>query len=465
METIYKEGISVEVAPCRYSKQNATMIFRFHLRQLSYLQLNVFEYFFNRAYADIAGLCVTSKAHAEVRINVSSKTHWSNMNLSFSIEPEDMDNCYEYLEKKFPDTYTKLSRCSKRPVSFVVEFQVVDSCIGIPKTVGSIRASNCLEMYGFSGKSKNTPSTNTDISGDDLYSIVNAEENNELETISNGFALPEENDDDKSINDIFFNNTSRNTKDNSTNKKKFVNDGKEAVFDIMDPLVLLTPAKRQENTKLMSQMVTFLNSMIDENEDGFERTQTSFIGFDQYMCFERFLQLGHFLLVSSPVNVYRIATSLFVNMVCFRLRSNTKKIKQIPSSPNTFEYGSETQIVPMTYTNCRFKLDSSNCKCGGTCNIDTWADTIREKNAREILGKSFSRDEPKKRHNAHKIIPHDFVWFDKLERDIVNIASDASGKKFKPRVPVSTRCDSLSTDRNALDVSVKCYPYVAHFLL
>lgn len=485
LEHFYREGVSVDISAAKgyADRVNGTLYFRFHIRQLACIQLNIFHYFFNRAYADVANLGITSTGVSEVRVNPETSTHWSNMEVKHMVRPEHMEKCFAYLKTNFRDTHAKLMKCTTRPKAFNVEFEVWDSCVGLYTSVPAIRGAQCLEMYGYGGKNQKKFDDNTNAS--DLSAIINNSgmvmsefDDTKLSTEAGlDNALKSGGDDVDVLASIKTNNNNNNMFDDLLNDKIsgagdakdkaaaaaaanniFVCDKKESVYDIMDSLVALAPCKGYENSKLMEDMVRFLNAKCEEVEDSIELDDTEFIRNDQATCFNISSELAVNMIISNPVNLYRVATGLFVNLVCLRLRNMSKRIRPVAGASNKYEYGSETKISYAAFTNCRFRLDRTNCECRNYCDCSAWADKVREDNARDKFGSKYEPDIARRRHNSHRVIPPNFLWVDKLEKQIHEIACKKTGKKLKPPQSITKTYDYLSCDPNALDTFNKCYP-------
>ncbi len=110
--------------------------------------------FFNRVYADVVILGITSTDVSEVRVNPETSIHWSSMEVKHMVRSEHMEKCFAYLETKFRDAYTKLMKGTTLPKEFNVEFEVWESCVGLYMSVPAIRGAQCLEMYGYGGKNQ-----------------------------------------------------------------------------------------------------------------------------------------------------------------------------------------------------------------------------------------------------------------------------------------------------------------------
>ena len=450
LEHFYREGVSVDigVAKSYADRVNGTLYFRFHIRQLACIQLNIFHYFFNRAYADVVNLGITSTGVSEVRVNPDTSTHWSSMEVKHMVRPEHMEKCFAYLNTNFNDTYAKLMKCTTKPKAFNVEFEVWDSCVGLYTSLPAIRGAQCLEMYGYGGKNQSKFDDNTN----DLNAII---DNSRMDMFEHGkISTEDKNSDD--VERLLDEKIYSGVKDDiAAAKNMFVCDKKESVYDIMDSLVALAPCKGHENSKLMEDMVRFLNTICEEVEDSIELDDTEFIKNDQATCFNISSELAVNMIVSNPINLYRVATGLFVNLVCLRLRNMSKGIRFITG--NKYEYGSETKISYAAFTNCRFRLDKTDCECRNYCDCSAWADKVREDNAKIKFGPKYESDIGRRRHNSHRVIPPNFLWMDKLEKQIHDIASKKIGKNLKPPQSITTTYDYLSCDPNALDTFNRCY--------
>ncbi|KAK8384819.1 hypothetical protein O3P69_014402 [Scylla paramamosain] len=156
LEYFDREGVSVDIGAAKdyTDKVNGTLYFRFHIHHLACIQLNIFHYFFNRAYADVVNFGITCTGVSEVRVNPKKSTHWSSMEVKHIVMSEHMEKCFAYLETKFTDAYTKLMKCTTLPNKFKVEFEVWDSCVGLYTSVPAIRGPQCLEMYSYGGKNQ-----------------------------------------------------------------------------------------------------------------------------------------------------------------------------------------------------------------------------------------------------------------------------------------------------------------------
>ncbi|KAK8384870.1 hypothetical protein O3P69_014438 [Scylla paramamosain] len=203
----------------------------------------------------------------------------------------------------------------------------------------------------------------------------------------------------------------------------FVCDKKESVYDIMDSLVALAPCKGYENSKLMEDMVRFLNGKCEEVEDSIELDDTESIRDDQATCFNSSSELAVNMIMSNPVNLYRVATGLFANLVCLRLKKNILK-----------------RIRLLAGTNNKYK--------------------VREDNARANFGPKYEPDTTKRWHNRHRIIPPNCLWLDKLENEIHRIACNTTGKKLSLYRSIIKRYGYLSCYLDALNTHNKCYPLV-----
>ncbi|KAK3884974.1 hypothetical protein Pcinc_010817 [Petrolisthes cinctipes] len=424
-------------------------------------------------------------------------SHWSNMHLTHYVRPEDMTACCEYMEEEFPNTYETLMRSNKRPTSFAVEFQVWDSCVGVYKNNSAIRGAQCLEMFGYMGRSHSDETRDDDgnicnsnatdlsaiISGASLAMSDSSSSSSLLATSLDLFSKGDEDEDVVTaitknaedvgdLNEMYMDkllNMEKNkqaaSKDNTVAKNAFVCDKKESIFDIMDPIVQTSLCKGNENADFTGHLIRFLVSRCDFVEDTNTLASTEFITINQKTCYQMSPDLAALLIVSNPVNIYRVATGLFVNLVCLRLRNPVESISllsTVPGRGEKYEYGSETRIVPSGRVNCRFRLDKSTCHCGAMCNSSGWADEIREYNTKKNLGPAY-KPEQRRYHNCHRHIPHDFAWHDQQEMLIIMYAEGAlraQGKKVKPKQHVNvTKYDHLSNDKTAMDVSSKCYPY------
>ncbi len=82
---------------------------------------------------------------------------------------------------------------------------------------------------------------------------------------------------------------------------------------------------------------------------------------------------------------------------------------------------------------------------------------MREDNARAKFGHKYEPDTTKRWHNSHRIIPPNFLWLDKLEKQIHEIACKTTGKKLKLPQSITKRYDYLSYEPDALDTHDKCY--------
>ena len=470
LEYFYREGVSVDISVAKgyADRVNGTLYFRFHIRQLACIQLNIFHYFFNRAYEDVASLGITSTGVSEVRVNPETSSHWSNMEVKHMVKPEHMEKCFAHLETNFTNAYTKLMKCTTKPKAFNVEFEVWDSCVGLYTSVPAIRGAQCLEMYGYGGKNQRKFD---DTNASDLSAIIN----------NGGMDIPEFDDSKVSaetgLDDVLKNNSEYdasvmfdkllNDKISSVGDVKdevvaapeniFVCDKKESVYDIMDSLVALAPCKGYENSKLMEDMVRFLNAKCEEAEDSIDLDKTYFIEDDQATCFNISSELAVNMIISNPVNLYRVATGLFVNLVCLRLRNTSKRIHLVAGTTNKYEYGSDTKISYAAFANCRFRLDKTNCECRNYCDSSAWADKVREENARTKFGHKFEPETARRRHNSHRVIPPNFLWMDKLEKQIHEFASEKTGRNLKSPQSITRMYDYLSCDPNALDTFSKCY--------
>nr|BDT63267.1 MAG: wsv285-like protein [Hemigrapsus takanoi nimavirus] len=485
LEYFYREGVSVDIGAAKgyADRLNGTLYFRFHIRQLACIQLNLFHYFFNRAYADVANLGITSTGVSEVRVNPETSTHWSNMEVKHMVRPEHIEKCFAYLETNFRDTFAKLKKCTTKPKAFNVEFEVWDSCMGLYTSVPAIRGAQCLEMYGYGGKNQKKFEDISNAS--DLSDIINnsgmdmsefddskvstkAGLDDALKSNSNSgddvdvlASIKTNNNNmfDDLLNDKISGAGDSDAKDKpAAVKNMFVCDKKESVYDIMDSLVALAPCKGYENSKLMEDMVRFLNAKCEEVEDSIKLDDTEFIMNDQATCFNINSELAINMIVSNPVNLYRVATGLFVNLVCLRLRNISKRSRLLAGANNMYEYGSETNISYAPFTNCKFRLDKTNCECRNYCDCSAWADKVREDNARTKFGPRYEPDTIRRRHNSHRVISPNFLWLDKLEKQIHEIACKKMGMKLKPPQSITKTYDYLSCDPNALDTFNKCYP-------
>ncbi len=207
----------------------------------------------------------------------------------------------------------------------------------------------------------------------------------------------------------------------------------------------------------MEDKVRFLNAKCEEVEDSSELDDTEFIRDDQATSLNTSSEFAVNMITSNPVNLYRVATGLFANLVCLRLRNMLKGICLLAGTNNKYDYGSETNISYASLTNCRFRLDKTNCECRNYCNCSAWADRVREDNARAKFGPKYEPDTTKRWHNSHRIIPPNFLWLDKLEKQIHKIACKTTGKKLKLPQSITKRYDYLSYDPDALDTHNKCY--------
>ncbi len=178
----------------------------------------------------------------------------------------------------------------------------------------------------------------------------------------------------------------------------------------------------------MEDMVRFLNAKCEEIEHSIELDDTEFIRDDQATCFNTSSELAVNMIMSNPVNLFSVATGLFANLVCLRLRNMSKRIRLLAGT-NKYEYGSETNISYAVFTNCRFRLDKTNCKCRNYCNYSAWADRVREDNAKAKFDPKYEPDTTMRRHNSYRVIPPNFLWIDKLENMIHGIACNTTGKK------------------------------------
>ena len=482
LEHFYREGVSVDIGAAKgYADRfNGTLYFRFHIRQLACIQLNIFHYFFNRAYTDVANLGITSTGVSEVRVNLETSTHWSNMEVKHTVRPEHMEKCFAYLQTNFKDAYVKLMKCTTKPKAFNVEFEVWDSCVGLYTSTPATRGAQCLEMFGYGGKNqKKFDDITTNAS--DLSAIIN---NNGMDMyefddskLSSEAGLDDalKSEDDKvdvlaliKTNKMFDNllcdkisgigDNDAKAKAIIATKNMFICDKKESVYDIMDPLVALAPCKGHENSKLMEDMVRFLNAKCEEVEDSIGLNDTEFIRNDQATCFNISSELAVNMIMSNPVNLYRVATGLFVNLVCLRLRNISKRIRLVAGTNSKYEYGSETKISHAAFANCKFRLDKTNCECRNYCDCSAWADKVRESNAKARFGPRYELYTARRRHNSHRVIPHDFTVLDRLEILIHECACKKTGKKLKPPQSITKTYDYLSCDPNALDTFQKCYP-------
>ena len=460
LEYFYREGVSVDIGITKdyADRVNGTLYFRFHIRQLACIQLNIFHYFFNRVYADITNLGITSTGVSEVRVNPETSTHWSNMEVKHMVRKDQMKKCLAYLETNFKDVYDKLMKCTTTmPNEFNVEFEVWDSCVGLYTSVSAIRGAQCLEMYGYGGK--NQKRFVDDVANDnDLSAIIN---NSGLGVSDDEVKMSTEtdlDDDDNMFDNLLNDKISGVDNENmSAAKNMFICDKKESVYDIMDSLVALAPCKGYENSKLMENMLRFLNSKCEEIEDSINLDDTEFIRDDQATCFNTSSELAVNMIMSNPVNLYRVATGLFVNLVCLRLRNTSKGIRLVGSANNKYEYGSETKISNAPFIKCKFRLDKTNCECRNYCDSSAWADKVREDNAKSRFGFN-SNNNNWRRHNCHRVIPHNFLWLDQLEKLLYDIAFKKMKTKLKSPTSITTMYDYLSRDPNALDTYIKCYP-------
>lgn len=486
LEHFYREGVSVDIGAAKgYADRfNGTLYFRFHIRQLACIQLNIFHYFFNRAYTDVANLGITSTGVSEVRVNLETSTHWSNMEVKHTVRPEHMAKCFAYLQSNFRDAYAKLMKCTTKPKAFNVEFEVWDSCVGLYTSAPATRGAQCLEMFGYGGKNQKKFDDNT-TNTSDLSAIINNSgmDMHEFDDskLSTGAGLDDalksnsdSGDDevdvlasiktnemfDSLLNDKISGIGDSDAKDKAAaaTKNMFVCDKKESVYDIMDPLVALAPCKGHENSKLMEDMVRFLNAQCEEVEDSIGPNDTEFIRNDQATCFNISSELAVNMIMSNPVNLYRVATGLFVNLVCLRLRNMSKRIRLVAATNSKYEYGSETKISHAAFANCKFRLDKSNCECRNYCDCSAWADKVRESNAKARFGPRYEPGTARRRHNNHRVIPHDFTFLDRLEIQIHECACKKTGKRLKPPQSITKTYDYLSCDPNALDTFQKCYP-------
>ncbi|KAK8393527.1 hypothetical protein O3P69_006693 [Scylla paramamosain] len=88
----------------------------------------------------------------------------------------------------------------------------------------------------------------------------------------------------------------------------------------------------------------------------------------------------------------------------------SKRIHLLAGTNNKYEYGSEMNISNAAFTNCRFRLDKTNCECRNYCDCSAWADKVREDNARAKMGPKYEPDTARQRHNRHRVIPPNFLW-------------------------------------------------------
>ncbi|KAK8378197.1 hypothetical protein O3P69_018876 [Scylla paramamosain] len=170
-------------------------------------------------------------------------------------------------------------------------------------------------------------------------------------------------------------------------------------------------------------MVRFLNAKCEEVEDSIELDDTEFITDDQATCLNSSSELAVNMIMSNPINLYMVATGLFANLVCLRLRNMSKRIRLLAGTNNKYEYGSETNISYASFTNCR----------------------VREDNARARFGPKYEPDTTKRWHNSHRVIPPNFLWLDKLEKQIYEIACKTTGKKLKLPQSITERKNAITS--------------------
>lgn len=505
-ECFYKEGVSLELGHFQKDRNSGGLLtrhlfFRFHLRQLACLQLNVFK-FLDRLYKDVAELCIRTKWESEVRVIPELDGHWSDLKITEAyVAPEDMKKCLKYIEDNFPDAFAEHVSVDRKPIRFNVTFQIVDSCVGLYKNDDAIKGAYSLEMYGYAGKtfSKRQQQQGGGNGGvaNDLSAIIGGTSNNSdaaddsaaaTVPVSSGLDLFGDATTSESaagdtppgteslfpasgqVNfaELYEGSLKRKAfQEAKKNNHIFVCDKNEAKFDIMDPLVLLAPCKGNENAELMKSMIPFLEGRCEAVEDSITPESTEFIGLDQYACFDRAPDLAVNLLMSSPVNIYRVASGLFVSVVCLKLRNintRTHLVKKATThgAGDKYVFGNDVRVTPNAHVNCRFRLDKSNCACETFCDAEGWTDKIRADNAKAALGPAY-RPDPKKRHSCHHHVPIDYTWLDAQERKIVAYAESAKALKGEAFTPIEyksvVRFDYLAHDADARNSWMRCYPY------
>lgn len=488
LEFFYGEGVSILISPVKRTSflvpshnDNLQLTFRFHIRQLSCCQLN-FIWVINRIYKDLVNLRIQTKGAADVRINEVMNAHWTDMEVVHKVKSEDVDACIAYLKTNFTEAYEFLSRREQKPKAFIVEFEVVDSCAGLLDSIESMRGAHFMELYGVEGKSQWVSKAHSNLSSSvssNLKSIINnlqdtpINENTGDGSSSGGggsslfssssstgrlnFAELVSAEIDEGNSD----NTRGRKSDNKSNE--FISEDKEAIFDIMDPLVVNASSKGSENSMLITEMINFLNKAADvreeaDEENGADYEKDKFILSSQIDCLNTNSDLYTALLISNPANVYRLLTFLIPTLVCMRTRNVDNK--SAPLANNRWEFGGGLTYKPYNYAGIRMRLDKTICRCRTLCR-DTCSltDKVTMENAREKFGDGIIEEAKttKRFHNSHRIIHHDVMWFQKLLYYIWKTTNKNESEKPPESINLVYLYCYLAGFMEVLDTHYRCY--------
>lgn len=488
LEFFYGEGVSIRVSPMRsptflvpWDGDNVLLTFRFHIRQLSCCQLN-FIWVINRIYKDLVNLRIRTKGAADVRNNEVTNVHWSNMEVAHVVKNEDVDVCMKYLETNFSDAYEVLRRREQKPKSFSVEFEVVDSCAGLLDSIESTRGAHFMELYGVEGKSQwtlkahsNSSSNYSNIKSiisdleDTSISVTESSNTGNCNSSGGGSSLSSSS---SSTGISYFedlisarmdennNNRGREKYDKKTNE--FISEDKEAIFDIMDPLIMNASSKGSENSMLISAMVNFLNKAADDREEADEEhgagyEEEKFILSSQIDCLNANSDVYTTLLVSNPTNVYRLVTFLIPNLVCMRTRNVDSKSTALSNS--RWELGAGLNYKTYRFADIRMRLDKTNCRCRTLCSDSCWTDSISMKNACEKFGMGLVEEAntTKRFHSSHRVIHHEFTWLQKLLNLIMTKAGKSGTGKPAKSLNLLLNHGHLARCMEAFDTFSRCY--------